>query len=340
MSRFMPKISALSALLSLTLLLAPGAQAAYPSAELLAPALQKSVPVDLAQNELAQAQTNLSRVQGDPLALRADLLAAQARLAQARAGLSAARHALRLSLAQDLAALAAAQGDLRVAQARQQVADVTLSATEVRLKAGAATRLDLEKAQTEARNARSAVEEASASVAAARAAVQTRAGRLPAQATQGTLPAPTLTALQAALPAHPRMLRASAQVDAARQDVAVKSSDLSAPVEVQQARDALAAAQKGAEDTARELRAELSAAWQSYQQALAARQNRERSAAGASRDLGVQEARYQKGLISRLALLQARAEAQSAAAALDAARAGVETALARLAVSANAEVWR
>lgn len=326
-------------ILTLALILLPTAQAAYPSSELLPAAVNRSVSAELAGTELKQAQAALTRVQGDPLALKAELLAAQARLAQARAGVGAAQYALRLALAQDLATLSGAGNDLDTARARAEIADVNLRATELRLKAGAANRLDLDRAQTEARNARAALTRATEALAAAKVTVQNRAGKLPASSLK-TFPRPQLAALQAALTGHPQQVRANAQVDAARQDVAVKSSDLSAPVEVQAAREALVTAQKTAEDTARDLRSNLSEAWQGYQTALATLASRERTQTAAAANARVQASRFEKGLISRLALLQARADALEADAALDAARAGVETALARLAVAANVDVWK
>lgn len=326
-------------LLTLALMLAPAARAAYPTSELLTPALGRSVSAELAQTELTQAQAALTRTQGDPLALRAELLAAQARLSQARAGVNAAGYALRLSLAQDLAALSGAEADLKVARARAEIADVNLSATELRVKAGAATRLDLDRAQTDARNARAALDRAEDGLATARENVRDRAGKLPS-GTLKTFPKPSLSALQAALAGHPQQLRANAQVEAARQEVAVKANDLSAPVEVQAAREALTTAQKTAQDTGRTLRSGLSDAWQAHQTALATLASRERTQGAAAANASVQASRFAKGLISRLALLQAREDALEAGAALDAARAGVETALARLAVAANADVWK
>jgi outer membrane protein TolC len=324
--------------LALTALSTP-AQAAYASAELLPAALTRSVSLELGQAEFRQAQAALIRTQGDPLALRADLLAAQARLTQARVNQSAAQYALRLSLAQDLAALASTENDLRVARARAEIADVNFSAVQVRLKAGAANRLDLDKAQTDARNARASVTQLEAALAATRANVQGRAGKLPTQVLT-VFPRPQLPALQSALASHPRQVEGNALIEAARQEVAVKSSDLSAPVEVQAARDALLSAQKTAEDTSRELRGELLEAWQVYQTALNTLASRTRSQAAAAGDAKVQDSRFTRGLISRLALLQSRADALQASASLDAARAASETALAQLSVAANAEVWK
>lgn len=325
--------------LFLTLLLCSTAQAAYPTAELLSSAQTRSPSLQLAQNELTQAQTGLKRVQNDPLALRPQQLEAQGRLEQAKAGVIAARLALRATLAQELSTLSGAEDDLAQAGARLEIAQLTLNATNLRAKAGAATKLDVDKASTELRNAQNALAQAKAALASAQQSVKTRAGGLPKQSlTQ--FAAPKLETLKAALGQHPRVLKASSNVKLAQLDLTVKDNDLSAPVEVQAARDALAGAQKTLEDTKDEVERGLLDAWQGYRNAVSALANRERSAAAARQDLQVQSARFGKGLISRLAMLQARSSALEAENAVDSARAALEIALTRLATAANVDVWK
>lgn len=317
----------------------PSAQAAYATSELNSAAVTRSVSVNIAEAEMLQAQTALKRTQSDPLALKAELMSTQARLTQARASLITAQLNVRLLLAQDLAALTSAEWELKLATARFEANNVNLNAVQIRLKAGAATNIDLEKAQVDVRNAKAAIEQAKDALGKAQGDVKLRAGRLPAQQLGATVQ-PVLSNLQAALAHHPRLLRAQATVDLRRHELAVKSTDLSSPVETLEARDSLNSALRLLEDTERELRTELANVWQSYQQATATLSNRQRSQAVSAENLRVQEGRFGKGLISRMMVLQARADFAQVEANVDAARAAVEIALVRLAVTANTTLWK
>ncbi|MFC6592699.1 TolC family protein [Deinococcus lacus] len=325
---------------ALILLAASPAYAVYSTAALSGPALSRAVSVQLAASELEQARAGLTRVQGDPLALRPDLMAAQARLQQAEASQRLTGLQVRAALAAELATLSGAEYDLRLAQARSELAALNLQAAQVRRNAGAATALDLENAQTEATNAAAAVTQAKEALAAAQAAVKARAGTLPAAAKTLSFPQPKLETLRSGLAQHPRLLRAQAEAEKAELDLTIKSTDLSAPVEVQAARDALLGARKNVEDTQLDLTAKLNEAWQTYSAARSTVQSRQRSAAGAAEQARVQESRFSAGLVSRAELLKARTAALEAEAQLDAARASLETALSNLSVAANLKVWQ
>lgn len=327
--------------LSITLLVAGVAQAqsTYTPAPVMSAALSRSIAVELAQAELDQSKTALTRLNGDPLALKADLLTAQSRVLQAQAGLLAAQLALRVTVSQELAALGAAENDLGVARGKLELAKIAHKGVEIKLSAGTANRVELEKAQSDVKNAQNEVAQAEDNLADARAKVTTRLGSLP-KAPLGKAPTPVLNTLQAALAQHPRQLKADAAVVTAKRDYAVKNSDLSAASEIKTAQNALDAALKTAEDTSRSLRSELGDAWQRYQTALSTLANRERSANTAAENARMGQTRFEKGLVSKQAALQAKNDAAAAAAALSAARAALETALANLAVAANVDVWR
>lgn len=300
-------------LLSITLLLAGMAQAqtTYTPAPVMTAALSRSISVELAQAEVGQAKSAVTRLNGDPLALKADLLTAQDRVAQAQAALLAAQLALRVTVSQELAALGAAENDLGVARGKLELARLALKGVEISLSAGAANRVELEKAQADVKNAQNEVAQAGDTLADARGRVSTRLGYLPKMPLV-KFPQPSVGALQAALTQHPRQLKADAAVISARRDLAVKSSDLSAATEIKAAQNTLDAALKNAEDTARSLRGELSDAVQRYQTALSTLANRERSAATAAENARVQQVRFEKGLVSKQAAWQARSDSAQA----------------------------
>lgn len=320
-------------------LLSAPAYAAYPTAELWGASISRSVPVDIAKAELEQAKAEVAKVKGDPLALRENMLNATARLEQAKANLQAAQYGLRRTLAQELAALSSAEFELSLSKARSEIADINLKAAQVRAKAGAINRLDLEKAETEARNARTSMSQAQGALDIARNNVKTRTGTLPKQKLSN-FPSPKKEPLVKALAEHPRQTRADAQITLNKYKVNVMSTDLTAPVELQAVRNSLSSSQKSAEDTSRELLSGLNSAWQSYQNALISLKSRQRSYNASVKDVQVQSGRFKKGLISRVAMLQSRLESLQAEANLDAARSAIESNLAGLAVSANVNVWK
>lgn len=333
-----PKVIFATVLLSLNLGLEP-ARAAYATAELWGNALKRSVPVEIAQAELTQAKAEVAKVKGDPLALRVNLIKANARLTQAKANLVAAQLAVRQNLAQDLARLSSAEYTVNVSKTRLDIAAMNLKAAKIRVKAGAINRLDFEKAETRERNAHVSLSQAESDLTIARENLRRNAGTLP-QKKLTTFPKPQLATLQKALGTHPRQLRASSQVEINKYQLAVMSSDLTAPVEVRAAQNAVSSAQKNAEDIGRSLRNSLDQSWQNYRNALITLDSRQRSYNSAAENMRVQNGRFDKGLLSKAALLQSKEELQQAESQLDTARTSIETALTRLAVSANSNVWK
>ncbi|MDP9765262.1 TolC family protein [Deinococcus enclensis] len=330
MKRFIP-------LLLLTLL--TQAQAAYGTLELYPSAVQRSVSVQVARNELTQARAEVARLAADPLALQPARMAADARARQAEAGVRLSELQLRATLAGELEALSGAEYGARLAQARRELADLRLTAAQVKFRAGALTKLDLDAAQAEASNAAAAVATAEATLNAARQKVQGRAGTLPRLPLQFA-PAPEAGILRAALANHPRLIKASAEVAAADLDLQVKSTDLSAAAEVKAARVALENARTAQTEARLELEAALTAALQTYQSAQSTLAPAERSTGAAASQAATAEKRFAAGLISRAALLQARLEALEARSTLDGRQAATETALASLSVAANLNVWK
>lgn len=320
-------------------LLGGSAHAAYSTAELYGPALQQAASITLAQGELQQARAEVARLKADPLALRPARITAEARLSAAEANLRLSELQIRSQLAAELANLAAAESAVRQARSRAEIAGLQRGAAQVRFDAGVTTATDLAAARAEASNAQAALAQAEATLAAARATVQRRTGGMLPRQTLGSAPAPQLETLRAALEQHPRLIRARADIQQAELDLLVKSTDLSAAVEVQSARAALEAARATETDIRLELNSALTAAWQDYQAAQAAVAPAQRTAATAAEQAKVQGQRFSAGLISKVALLQVQAEALEAQGQLDSRRAAVESALAALSVAANAKAW-
>ncbi|GHG12086.1 hypothetical protein GCM10017783_25340 [Deinococcus piscis] len=315
-----------------------GAQAAYGTAELTGPALAQAVSVQLAQGELTQARAEVTRLASDPLALRPARMAAQARADEAAANLRLSELQVRAALAAELAALSAAEYGLRLAKVQAEMAQIGRSAAQVRFDAGAATALDLETARAEANNAAAAVAQAETALKAAQDAVERRTGQLPRQGLKLSDP-PSLSALNMALQHHPRMIKARAALAQAELDLTVKSTDLSAAVEVQAAQAAVLAARSAVADTQLSLESALTAAWQEYQTVVSAVAPAARTASTAAEQAHVQQQRFGSGLISKQVLLKSQLDALQAESELDRRRAAAESALAALSVAANTKAW-
>lgn len=334
-----PASHTVSFLATLSLLgLAAQAQAAYGTTELYGPALQQAVSVQLAQGELTQARAEVTRLTADPLALRPARLAAQARANEAAAALRLSELQVRSALAGELAALSAAEYGVRIAKAQAEMAQIQRSAAQVRFDAGAATALDLDTARAEANNAAAAVAQAEATLTAAQNAVKRRTGQLPKQALKLSA-TPKFAELRAALEGHPKLIRARAALAQAELDLTVKSTDLSAAVEVQAAQATVLAARSAVADVQLELESALTSAWQDYQTTSSAVEPATRTASTAAEQARVQQQRFGSGLVSRQALLQSRLEALQAESQLDSRRTAAESALAALSLAAGTKAW-
>jgi outer membrane protein TolC len=331
-------------ILAFTFLLASFALAsstlAQAPSKLFALALERSVPYSLAKSELKSAGEKLERVKSDPLAIKPDLLEAQFGFDTARVGLTASNLEVRRNLSRELFAWLEAQDSLDLAKLKNTLAAAKLNAARVRFKSGAINQIEVNRSEAEARSADTDQDNASADLQATAATLRTRLGELPATnlALEPT-PKPQRAALEAGLENQPLVVKAKGGLDRAKLDLEIKDNEFTASVEVQAAKTALTNAQRSLEDARSTAKSALSAAWDAFTAAQKATPVRERSTTVAKEDLTAQQARFAKGLISKLAVLQAQIALESAQLALSQAQHRLALSVVELAAGANLDLW-
>lgn len=309
-------------------------------AKLVAQALERSVPYSLAKSDFKTASEKLERVKSDPLAVKPELLEAQIGFDSARVNLTASNLEVRRNVSRDLFTWLEAKDLLDVAKIKNTLAQANLNAAKVRFKSGAINQIEVNRAEAEDRSADNDQENASADLEAAAANLRTRLGELPAVnvALEAT-PKPQRAALEAGLENQPRVVIAKGGLDRAKLDLEIKDNDFTASVDVQNAKTALTNAQRNLEDARSNAKSALSAAWDSYTSAQKAIPVRERSANVANEDLSAQKSRFAKGLVSKLAVLQAQIGLESAHLGLAQAQHRLALTVIDLAAASNVDLW-
>ncbi|MFC5600000.1 TolC family protein [Deinococcus cellulosilyticus] len=302
----------------IALFMASSAFAVNP-APLASTALQKSATYQVALTEMQEATRGLSRTQSDPVALKPDLLSAQQRVSQAQAALISQMLQVRQQLLADLQNLDSLQGQLEAQQISLDIAQLNAQAARARLKAGAATQHDLNKAENDLDSAEKDVQSTKKQIQEATDRFKKRYGKTPDLSGDEKV---TWKAeqLQTALKQHPRILKDSAALENADLQYQIKSSDLSPAIEAEQAKVALDNARKTYEDTLKEVQEGLEDALSQHQVAQNAVAAKEKALQLSKTNLTTQNARFQKGLISKLQVLQAQLEVSQAEGALGQAR--------------------
>lgn len=310
------------------------------NAKLMDTALERSVPYQIARSELSTTIDRLERVKNDPLATKPEMLDAQLNVDTARANLTQTGIDVRKNFAREFYAWQEAKDALDVAKLKFQFAQTSLTAAQVRFKSGAINQIELNRAEADARSADADQDGAEADLAAAASVLRTRLGDLPAvNATLEAAPKPNKANLEANLERHPRAIEARARLERAKLDLDIKDNDFTAPVDVQNAKTAVANAQKSLNDTQSNLRTALNAAWDAFNAADKAVPVRERNAKVAQDDLAAQQARLAKGLIPRLTVLQAQITLEGAQLALGQAKHRRDLSVMDLALAANMDLW-
>ena len=312
--------------------------------KLFALALERSVPYSLAKSEFKSAGEKLERLKSDPLAIKPDLLEAQFGLETARVGLTASNLEVRRNLSRELFAWLEAKDTLDLSKLKNGLAAANLNAARVRFKTGAINQIEVNRSEAEARSADTDQDNANADLEAAASTLRTRLGELPAANLPGNLtleatPKPQRATLETGLENQPLVVKAKGGLDRAKLDLEIKDNEFSASVEIQAAKTAFTNAQRNLEDARSTAKSVLSAAWDAYTAAQKSIPVRERSASVAKEDLTAQQARFAKGLISKLTVLQAQITLESAQLALSQAQHRLALSVVELAASANLDLW-
>lgn len=321
----------LTALLVLLLAGAAFAQEASPAAPLtlesaLALGPDASASVLSARAAVASAQRDATRVASDPASLRVDRIAAANARANAERTLAATLATNRASVASAFFDALEADAAVDVARLDASIQQQTLEAEHARLQAGAATDLDVAKAQNAAAAAEATLNDAVTQRTLAR---NTLASLIGTQVVGLSEPAarPDLEAADAYLQ---RAERENAPLAAARNALALAQArleatdnDFSSRSQIQDARDALQDAVRHVGEVERTLELSVRGAHANAEAARASLENARATDATAQKDLDAARARLDGGAISPLAYRSSELTRRQAGQALAAARHGL-----------------
>ena len=325
--------------LLLVLVMLPSAHASWSLDAVLERAVEASAAVRSAQIDLDTARRDLARVEADPTSLLAARFQAEHAAERALGGLTAAR--LRAEDAATSAygdVLEAADG-AAIAEAGLTIAERALEATVIRLDAGAATRLDLDRAENDRMGAARDLDDARARLALAR----DRLASLVASDDEAPAALDPLPSV-AAIPALESLLERAeenAQVQAALQQVALAEAQLaavdnpisSARADIEAAHDRLDGARLQLDEQRRSLTLLLRQAHDAARAAESRLRGAEASLGTAREDERVQALRLDSGVVSALAFEQTRLQRMRLEAQARAAEHAVAAALRQLALT-------
>lgn len=309
------------------------------TAPLYPTATQKSTSYQQAVSELQEAQSSLTRTQSDPIALKPELLGAKQRLDMAEASLVSQGLQVRQSLFADLQNLEVLQNQQETQSLSLQVAQLNAQAARAKFKAGAATQLDLNKAENDLEGAEKDLQAAKKQLQDAQERFKKRYGKTPDLTGDENIKW-TSEALQKAMENHPKLLKDAAALENAELQYLIKSSDLSPSIEVQQAKTTLDNAKGTLAETRKELQEGLEDALNQHQSAVDALTAKEKALKLAQSSYSTQNSRFQKGLISKLQLLQAELEVKNAEGAVLQAKNNLGKAAYGVLVAANHFPWQ
>lgn len=300
-------------------------------------ALTSSAEVLTASVDLSSAERDLARLEADPLVLRVPLLQAQHAVENAQQSLTIAQLQAQHNAATAYAEALEADTALQLSEAQRAIAETQLSATQIRFEAGAATALDVERAQNTLRNAERDLSDASEARALAYSSLASLlASELPTLS--GSVPVgdvPPLNEILARAQGNAQRLIARQAVDLSEAQVAAINNAFSAKTDIDAAKDALDNARTRLRETKRSLNLSLR---QSYNGVIAAQSRVQRAEADLQtlqETLDAQEVRFEAGSISLLELENSELEVLSARAALETARHALASSVRQLALSAE-----
>ncbi len=285
----------------------------------LALAAEHAPAVESAQNSLADAQRNLNTVVSDPMTTRLAHAAAARSVAAAEMDLVVARATANHEVVLAYAEVLEAQAARSLASKRLELLTVTLEATRARFGAGAVTAAEVMSAESDIASQERALWEAESRLAFAEDALAALVGEQPASlapiTTEDLLAGAELEALVAGvLESSARVAEARRALETAEAWLAAADNPLSARMEIEAARqavanavDTLAVAEATAVREVQRARSAVTSADNRYDGARAA-------VASADSALAAQEARLEAGTISALAFAQSELALQAAVA--------------------------
>ena len=288
-------------------------------------AVDVAAGVQSARLDLATAERDLARASADPTTLRVARLQVEHAVARAATALRSAEATARDGAGSAYTAALEADGQLALAESALEIATTTREALAIQFEAGAATRLDVDRAEDDRRAAESDVADAAAARALAYDRLASLIGADDADLALERAPEPPplldLEAYLADLPANAQLLAADHQVAlAAAQLAAVDNPLSSAPSDVAAARDRVEAARLQRDEQERSLTLLVRQAHNAARSAEARVRAAEAAAASAREEYDVQRVRFEAGSVSALALARTERQAVAQEQALTAAR--------------------
>ncbi|TNM68667.1 TolC family protein [Deinococcus radiopugnans ATCC 19172] len=327
-----------ASLLLLPAALAQGAPAVTASAAVTA-ALTNNADVKTAQANLDKAQAANRAAQADPSALVAAKLSASGGQAQAQAALRGARLNTLQSTVTAYTALLEAQENVALQTLQVSVDSKAVQVAQVKQGIGNATALDVNNAQNTLSGSQQNLADAKAQVGLASARLSTLTGLGGGVRAAGVATVPklstTLSRLQAGLGTLTSQVSANNDLAAAQLNVKLADNDFTPARTLQDARTALANAQRGVDSAAKSAAQALASAYQTAQNSaelLGVAQARE---AAALKTYTQDAARLKSGTISPVELQTSQLSLKKAQFARLQAQDNVLEALAALSVASG-----
>ncbi len=285
--------------------------------------------------DLATAERDLARGAADPTTLRVARLQAEHALVRATTALRNAEATARDGAASAFTGALEADDQRARSEAALAIATTTLEAARIQFEAGAATRLDVERAENDQRSAERDLTDAVAARDLAYDRLASLIGTADAGFALTRAPEPEvlipLEQYLVALPENAQMQAAAQQVElAAAQLAAVDNPLSSAPADVAAARDRVETARLQRDEQERSLTLLVRQAHNAARSAEARVRAAEATAASAREDYDVQVLRFDAGSVSALALARAEQQAVAQDHALAAARHALGAAIRQL----------
>ncbi|WP_105316596.1 TolC family protein [Thermus tenuipuniceus] len=260
--------------------------------------------VATARLDLALKQKDLARTLQDPLRTALSEL-------QARQAALLAEAKLKRALAQAESDIVAAyaqarEAALQVALAAKalEVAELGLKATEVRVKGGGATSLDLLEAQNRVLEARKNLEAAQRGQESALAALANLVGAWKPESVQELPPLPGMEVVEALLQEHADLLQLRQSLELLRFQRGLLDESFAARRDLEALEDQARTLEENLGSLERSLRVALEARHRQLAPLLQGVKTAEEAYRGAQERYRAEEKRFQAGLASRLSLLQ------------------------------------
>lgn len=273
-------------------------------------------PVESARFELSDAEAQWKRLQNDPDALRIDRLKARQRLELARAQLRLEEVRAAAEISRAYTQVLDAESGYALARLGLELADRNLKIARLRYVKGGISRQALRDAELAYGDAASRLRKADEARSLARTQLTSLIGavaRFGDLEPPGEPVVPTLNTVYLSLNEHPDRLRMQQNVELAETALALLDPSYAPRAQIEAAELQLAKARDGLSEVVRGLELQAKARWQETAERRRARDLARERARKAERDLEIALQRYRSGLISEIALLQARfARAQAA----------------------------